>query len=455
MRFGKPDGSDQIYRIELVGGDTTQYTYASAGHPITLDVDFEANYYTCENSAVSIKGNTLVFSENIQVTNNTFTVYVGYNADRGNVNGSSDGVINSADVLEALSMAVGKKTKNLQTADVDSNHYVDVKDAYQIIRYIYFDGEKACFTPGKPTGRENDYLKVLTYNTKSFHYDPYSGKSNNNGRTAMCRYNACLTELKAIDADIIGFQEMDRYNNDAKYNGVFIDQVEQLKTDLNKNLSKDNQYVATGFFITVPNTTNNENGGYGHCVLSKYPILESGGELFSGKGQLYNEDKKLDDSEGRGFAWYKIDVNKDGKYNPKDDIIFYNCHFMQFHEEQIRYMTNYMRENHPNDRIVCTGDMNVAAFRVKGSFVDNEYFTAINGGKYFNSFTRTNAHSGSLIDNIFISENVEYYKPLPNETGLYTRKELYGPEDDYGLENYPTNTWPASDHMPVWAFIKK
>ncbi len=453
VRFGKPDGSDQIYRIELVGGNTTQYTYASAGQTITLDVDFEANYYACEDPAVTIKGNTLVFSKDVQTTNKTFTVYVGYNADRGNV--VSDNEINSADVLEVVYMAAGKKTKNLLTADVDSNHYVDVRDAYQIIRYVFFDGEKACFTPGLPTGREDGYLKVLTYNTKSFHYDPYSGKSNNNGRTAMCRYDACLTELKAIDADIIGFQEMDRYNNDAKYNGVFVDQVEQLKTDLNKSLSKNDQYVATGFFVTVPDTTNNENGGYGHAILSKYPVLESGGEYFAGKGQLYNEDKKLDDSEGRGFAWYKLDVNKDGKYDTKNDLIFYNCHFMQYHPEQIRYMTNYMRENHPNDRIVCTGDMNLQAFRVKGSFVDNEYFTAINGGKYFNSFTRTNAHSGSLIDNIFISENVEYYKPLPSETGLYTRKELYGPEDEYGLENYPDKTWPASDHMPVWAYIKK
>ena len=453
VRFGKPDGSDQIYRIALVGGDTTQYTYASAGHKITLDIDFEANYYACEDPAVTIKGNTLVFTKDVQTTDKTFTVYVGYNADRGNV--VSDDEINSTDALETLYMAAGKKTKNLLTADVDSNHYVDIRDAYQIIRYIFTDGQKACFIPGKPTGREDGYLKVLTYNTKSFHYDPYSGKSNNNGRTAMCRYAACLTELKEINADIIGFQEMDRFNKDATYNGTRVDQIEQLKADLNAVLPKEDQYVDNSFFITVPDTTYHAEGGYGHGILSKYPILESDGVHFAGKGQLYNEDLKLDDSEGRGFAWYKLDINKNGKYDIKEDLIFYNCHFMQFHEEQIRYMTNYMRENHPNDRIVCTGDMNVAAFKVKGSFVDNDYFTAINGGKYFNSFFRTNAHSGSLIDNIFISENVEYYKPSPSETGLFTQRGLYGPQDDYGLDNYPDKTWPASDHLPVWTFIKK
>ena len=451
VRFGKPDGSDQIYRIKLIGGDAIQYTYASAGHAITLDVGFDINYYACKDPAVTIKGNTLVFGEDIQTTNNTFTVYVSRNADRGNV--VSDDEINSTDVLEAVYMVAGKKIKNLLTADVNSDYDVTIEDAYQIIRYVFYGSEKACFTPGKPAGREEGYLKVLTYNTKSFHYDPNENRSNGE---AMCRYNAVLNELKEIDADIIGFQEMDRYNNDAKYNGTFVDQIEQVKTDLNKGLSKEEQYVANAFFVTVPNTTNREDGGYGHGILSKYPILESEGVHYAGKGQLNDETKMLDDSEGRGFAWYKLDINKDGEYNPEDDIIFYNCHFMQFHEAQILYMTNYMRENHPNDRIVCTGDMNVAAFRVKGSFVDNEYFTAINGGKYFNSFTRTNAHSGSLVDNIFISENVEYYKPLPHQTGLFTRMGVYDSDENLvDEEQDEKNYWSASDHLPVWTYIKK
>ena len=451
VRFGKPDGSDQIYRIKLIGGDAIQYTYASAGHAITLDVGFDINYYACKDPAVTIKGNTLVFGEDIQTTNNTFTVYVSRNADRGNV--VSDDEINSTDVLEAVYMVAGKKIKNLLTADVNSDYDVTIEDAYQIIRYVFYGSEKACFTPGKPAGREEGYLKVLTYNTKSFHYDPNENRSNGE---AMCRYNAVLNELKEIDADIIGFQEMDRYNNDAKYNGTFVDQIEQVKTDLNKGLSKEEQYVANAFFVTVPNTTNREDGGYGHGILSKYPILESEGVHYAGKGQLNDETKMLDDSEGRGFAWYKLDINKDGEYNPEDDIIFYNCHFMQFHEAQILYMTNYMRENHPNDRIVCTGDMNIAAFKVKGSFVDNDYFTAINGGKYFNSFTRTNAHSGSLIDNIFISENVEYYKPLPSETGLYTRMGVYDKNQNLVDEKQDeVNYWSASDHLPVWTYIKK
>ena len=512
VRFGRSTGYDQIYRIKLVciggrsdckldnNGLCTEhepvYTYGAATfnsntnnlRQITLDVDTNANYYASPYAAtdserisggkvVTIKGNVLYFTDEVaKVADSgedatTFEVYVGYDADRGNVH-SNDNTINVLDVLAAVKMAVAtnEAAKNKRTADLNNDYTVDINDAYQLVRHVFKYSKTLTFTPGKPAERE--YLKVLTYNIKAFQHVPSAASNENNGdpftpaATEMCRKDAVLAELKAINADIIGFQEIEQ--NDSTRSKA--DQMKIIKDALEEEA---NITMHSLFTITDPDTDGDGGGGSG--ILSKYPFVKkANGEEDCGKVYFADETMPddptttLDDSNARAFTWVKISLNGNTTYEPGTDIIFVNCHFGEHHEEQIRFMIDYMEKAFPNSeghRIVYVGDLNFAPHKMRNLFDKEEPYTFLNGGKYLTSFTRTNAGSGSLVDNVLVNGNVEYFQPLPNETGLYTRMGVYdreqklkGEDDGQKLVKEIQDEmycWSASDHLPVWAFIKK
>lgn len=477
VRFGAPDGSDQIYRVELVcdqncDGDgnaqcsthPNRYTYGVKERDIALNFGIEANYYACENEKVSIKDNTLRFEEDIQIAGEkedkmTITVYVGYNADRGNV--ISDESINVLDVLGALQMVADTKAKNVFTADVDSDHDVDIEDAYQIIRYIFNEEyrETADLSIGNTAEKESDYLKILSYNIKGSFYDP----TDDGGIGApLSRFEPLMQEIKAIDADIMGFQEI--ICDSRTSNGKNV--AEEICNALNAEAGSGTYEWS---YIQTRNTGSNIGG---NAIISKYPILDSHTVYFADLVRLDGDlTKRLDDTSGspRAFTWYQINVNGESGYQSGEDIIFYNTHLATSGNSgvQLEYILDYMKKNHADERVVCTGDFNLAAYKMPDIVANasatetgatNFKITALNGGENFASFAASNAHSGSMIDNILINQNVEYFhsaetnQPNVQTTtgGLSNRITMYnaaGEVDD-------VNGWSASDHLPIWAYIK-
>ncbi|MBR2013243.1 MAG: endonuclease/exonuclease/phosphatase family protein [Clostridia bacterium] len=491
VRFGAADGSDQIYRIKLIcdqHGETcidhpTRYAYGIAGREITLGFDVEANYYACTDENVTIKGNVLTFSEGAEVEENTFTVYADYNADRGNVN--EDSAINVLDALTAVQMVVNKKTPVLKTADVNSNHKVDIRDAYQIIRYT-LNGKNenitADFIAGEPE-KESDYLKVASYNLKGLYYNP-AGPSGIG--TYLGRQDEVLAELKAIDADIIGFQEV--VYKATRSDGE--DELQLLYDGLNKELGEDDKYedmhyVPTRYF--AEETADGSNSA-GDGIISKYPIIDNKTIFFKGMSFPDDPTKHLDQSNNRAFTWAKIDVDENGEYvsfkdDPEsEDIIFYFYHLATESDPmaaaELQYILQYMKEHHSGDRVVGVGDLNLGAYHTKAVLDkvndSNNSYTALNGGDHHNTYARTNPYSGSMIDNIIISDNLEYFRfsenRLSGAPGLNTRAQLYVEPSTWetwaGISTKPFGTpydgnaftdtaWTASDHMPIWAYIKK
>ncbi len=483
VRFGAPDGSDQIYRIELVcdqncDGDgnaqcathSNRYAYGVAGRDIALNFDIEANYYACENEKVAIKGNTLRFEEDIQIAGEkedkmTIIVYVGYNADRGDVKTDDD--INVLDVLSVVQMVARNKPEDLLTADVDSNHAVDINDAYQIIRYV-FKMKGANATPFEyKADKKSDYLKVLSYNIKGALYDSIVDGGNG---TALSRLTPVVEEIKAIDADIMGIQEnifdnFDKTDDPETKIHVLQKIYEKLEEETGETYYWD--YIMT-------RVTGANEGGNG--IISKYPILNSKTVYFADEVRLDGDvSKRLDDTTGspRAFTWYKIDVDGGGFTSLEEDpnsqdIIFYNAHLATntvagTSAEQLKFILDYMKKNHANERVVCTADFNLAAYKMIDIVANanasdtgeaNFKITALNGGERFNSYISTNAYSGSMIDNILVNQNVEYFHSAETKQttacGLSNSITLYnaaGEVDD-------VNGWSASDHLPVWAYIK-
>ena len=468
VRFGS--ANDQVYRVKLVchehGASCTThpvaYTYGGTTTKITVDFDFDANYYASADEKVTIKGNTIQFENGVTTVSSsgedamTFEVKVGHNADRGNANGSADGKINVLDALAIVKMVVKPATANVLTSDLNNNYAVDINDAYEVVRYVFGNKEKVSFLPGKVENRRADYLKVASYNIKSFHYDPT--QDGNNSATAMAGYNKVMKEIDALNAsgdqlDVITFQEIDRYNDDATLNGSKVDQLQLLANRL--GITYDDQHAI--FTITIPDTTYNENGGYGNGIISRHTILEHGIITYDDKYLNNDPTQGITGSETRGFTWAKLDINASGAYEVANDIIFVGFHFSNPHEAQVEYMIDYMNANFPGHRIVCGGDVNRGPYGLEGA-VNADTFTAVNGGKNFDKYTITNAHSGSLVDNIFVSNNLEYYQQSLSETGLYNRLVYYNSSNNIvaGATGYDkTNKiWSASDHSPIYTYIK-
>ena len=229
-----------------------------------------ANYYACAESGVSIEGNTLTFERAPKAANdakeNTFTVHVGFDADRGDV--KADDAINVLDVLKVVQLAVKNSTEitsdDKLTADVDSDYDVDINDAYQIIRYV-FNMKEADATPFEYKGESEDaYLKVLSYNVKGLYYNP-AGTSGIG--TALSRKEEVLAELNAADADIMGFQEL--ISNHSVYTGG-ADVLEEIYTGLswydpNADIDEHMHHV--------PTKTYSSGGTAGNGIISRYPII--------------------------------------------------------------------------------------------------------------------------------------------------------------------------------------
>lgn len=468
VRFGEE--ANQIYRIKLIcdqHGETcithpTRYAYGVAGREITLGFDVEANYYACENENVTIKGNVLTFNEGAEVEDNTFIVYADYNADRGNVNGK--GTIDVLDALDAVRMVVHTTTPVLKTADVNSNHKVDIRDAYQIIRYA-LSGKNANitadFVAGTPAEEEEDYLKVASYNIKGAYYDP--SNENNSTGAALSRIDEVLAELNAINADIIGFQEVPDMASVSNYTSV----LNTLYTRLNNTTGNKYKYK-----LYVPTREYTLIGTAGDGIISKYPALDSETIWFKGKSFPDDPTKHLDQSNNRAFTWFKIDVDENGRYEKGGkDIIFYMCHLATTSDAmanaELQYIIQYMKENFSGDRVVGVGDWNVGAYHTK-EVLDKENedglsYTTLNGGDHYNTYARTNPYSGSMIDNILISDNLDYFRfsesRLSGAPGLNTRAQLYDASGNtvgtpHEGKAFTDTAWTASDHMPIWAYIK-
>ncbi len=468
VRFGNAE--NQICRIEMVcecdkdeNGECAdhpiRYAYGVAGRPLELNFDFGANYYACEEADVTIKDNTLVFESapkaKDETKENNFTVYVDYDADRGDV--IADDEINVLDVLKVVRMVVDSEMeKDLLTADVDSDHAVTVKDAYQIIRYVFGGQEKACFTPGNTAEKEDDYLKVLSYNVKGLYYDPNTTANDSSIGTALSRKNAVLAELNAVDADIMGFQEL--IEGHSLYTGG-ADALEEIYNGLSWTGG-----VSADDHMHYASTRTYSSGGTAGCgIISKYPILGSETVFFADEERSDGDlTKRLDDTTGtpRAFTWYQIDLNDNGEYDQGTDIIFYNTHLAiatvpGTSAAQLEYIVEYMNTKHANDRVVGVGDFNLAAYKMK-EITTNTGITALNGGENFNTYVATNSNSGSMVDNILVNGNMEYYKSAENKltttTGLSTRVTLY--DSDQAVTSDETLGWTASDHLPIWAYIK-
>lgn len=257
--------------------------------------------------------------------------------------------------------------------------------------------------PQQEQPKEHPWIKVCSYNVQKFHYDEvtyYIG-------SPMSKFDAVCAELRKINADIVGLQELERYSEDA--GGADADQLKLVAEEL-------------GYPYYYFTKTANLSGGrseYGHGIMSRYPIKESKDYHFY---EFY-----CDASEPRAFSRSVIDVNG-------TELIFYNSHLAGPVVQQFEVIAKMMAEDKANGYYaVYTADNNahphemqpVANGTILLNTVENPIITSHWQGQPTNP-----------IDNVVITDNFEYYWDEQNKTGIKTFKTT------------------ASDHLPVYTEIR-
>lgn len=402
IAFGTAE--NRLRRVTMrCAGTADEYLYLPAGSTHELNYDLDANYYALVGSysaATKLVGRTLTLG------NEDVIVQVQRNINRGDVNGD-----NTSDILDAqivLRQVVGlTNTAAVANGDANGNNELDVDDAVWIIR-TWLEDPRSSFEPGLP--ETDGYLKVVSYNIKTMHYEHSTGANLPADQMAYKMEEIAQT-LRELDGDIVGLQEVDCL---AKRTG-YIDQVKWLAEKLGYKYYRFTQTIGT----------------YGTAVMSRYPILKSEDFYFAGNAQ--ENGVQLDGYEPRGFSRNEVDTDGDNAV----DLIFYNTHLGNFTAQQLQYMSAWLEADYDAGRkVVCTGDYNLFPWEFEGRY-NTEKLTALNGGDDLNFFEETTTPEyGYAIDNIVVSDNMEYFWDTARDCGV--------------IEYQST----ASDHCPIYSYIK-
>lgn len=198
--------------------------------------------------------------------------------------------------------------------------------------------------------------------------------------------NHISEEIKTLNPDIIGLQELDSFTNRSKNE----DQIKLLAE-------------ASGYkYYYFTKTISYDGGEYGHGIMSKYPIKSY--EVIPFDNQ---------DSETRCYSRSVIEVN--GK-----ELVFYNTHLEFMGDYQTKQMSELVQQTKNDKYFVITGDMNCEPQKLQ-SAIDSDRMIMLNGGETYNHPVNTcpeGEYSYEPIDNIIVSRNLKYYFDNENDTGI-------------------------------------
>ncbi len=391
VRFGTE--GEQVRKVVLQSpGYDDEEVYAAAGKTVNLRFELDSNYFALvgDYETTTLEGNQLTLG------NEDSVVRVGVAAYMGDANGN--GKIELHDAVTILRYIVDDAVDcDIVAADVNYNAAPDANDAVLVVRGWLND--PACtYKPQKPEISE-DWIKVVSYNIKTLSYEGD-------------KLEAVADMLKAVDADIIGLQEVHYYSAQTNYK----DQVKELAKALEATTGCTYYYhfASTGAY----------GNSYGHAIISKYPILSS--EVFCFK----DAPSEIDGQEPRAYSRHVLDVN--GK-----EVIYYNTHLAQKGIQQLAYMmeSSMEAEYDAGKYVLMTGDFNMYPWDFISSY-DAEKFTVLNGGEDTGCFVETTTEDDQPIDNILVSENIEYYWDEARDCGIKVVDST------------------ASDHSLIYSYIR-
>ncbi len=204
---------------------------------------------------------------------------------------------------------------------------------------------------------------VATYNVKRF--------------VKGTQYEEIAKEILSVGAEIIGFQEVTGHTETSI---CYDEQMEQIAKELG--------YEYYYFGVSL------EDAGYGHGIVSKYPITKVDTTMFEAQ---YGEVRSYDRAE--------IKVGR-------KTLVFYNTHLCvdKTRATQAAQLGEIMEQAEKDKYAIVVGDMNAQPYQLIEA-IDTEKFTALNGGKNFSQTFATypaGDNSRSPIDNIIVSNQITF-----------------------------------------------
>lgn len=253
-------------------------------------------------------------------------------------------------------------------------------------RYMnYVTGNNTSFTLTEYPVGFSEYITVASYNVKSL-YDSKT-KIYGNGLDDIAE------EISAIDPDIIGLQEID--------NGMSRSGNEDQTKLLAEALGYEYYYFGKA--------TNKGGGEYGHCLLSKFPIISSETVVFDTQlGAGY---------ETRSYESYVIDING-------TNVNVYNTHLANLGKLQEEQFAEIYAVAEQQEYAIIMGDFNKAPSYFS-SIINLDKMIALNGGETYAKPKYTcgaGENSTSPIDNIVVSRNIKHYWEEENDSGIIVNK---------------------------------
>ncbi|MBR6793253.1 MAG: endonuclease/exonuclease/phosphatase family protein [Clostridia bacterium] len=245
------------------------------------------------------------------------------------------------------------------------------------------EDEEIVFEDDEEEPSYEGWIKVASYNTKALMYSKDK--------------EGIVNELKEIDADIVGIQEIDSFTTrSGKY-----DQMEYL--------AKECGYPYWSFDKLI----DFQGGAYGMGILSRYPIKDSQVVLY--------DAQEPQDSHVRKYGRHVLDVN--GK-----EVIFYNTHLCVRDDNdsvsklQLKQALTAM---HKDQYAVMTGDFNMKAVTAATVMPGFNKIKLLNDGDKNTTAYIGKKLAADYIDNIFATKTLDAMLDAWSGTGIMVSETPY------------------------------
>ncbi len=249
-------------------------------------------------------------------------------------------------------------------------------------------------TPQDPVVTVPSKIKVASYNIKALLYGVDT--------------DGIIQELKDIDADIVGLQEVDKNTNRSKVSGVKVHQVEMLAEKLG--------YPYWSFDKLIDHS----GGEYGMAILSRFPITKS---------TVVQYDAQQSTDHVRKYGRHELQVG-DKK------LVFYNTHLCigDSNDSVSKAQLGQLLDQMKNDTYaVLTGDLNMTAVTAATVVKNYSNLTLLNDGTSTGMLGSKKA--AQYIDNIAVTNTLKYTWNATVGTGLEVNETQY------------------SDHNLIYAYV--
>ncbi len=207
-----------------------------------------------------------------------------------------------------------------------------------------------------------------------------------------------VQELKEIDADIVGLQEIDSFTGrSGNYS-----QMEYLATECG--------YAYWSFDKLIDASS---GGEYGMGILSRYPIKESAVVLY--------DAQEPNDSHVRKYGRHVLDV--DGK-----EVVFYNTHLcIRDDNDSVSklQLKQALTEMNKDQYAIMTGDFNMKAVTAATVMPGFNKIKLLNDGDKNTTAYIGNKLAADYIDNIFATKTFDTMFDDWSGTGIKVNQTEY------------------------------